>query len=136
MRRLVLLAAACLCAAVLSPAAASATAGCDAGAPNQVTWTGAAGDHLWTTAGNWSPGLPDGTSYVCIPAGADTITISGPAAAASMEAHRPLRVNGPGALLELSSTTDPSTTTKIFKLSSGELGGQGTLQVASGGTLA
>ena len=33
-----------------------------------VTWTGNAGDGLWSTAGNWSPPrVPGPTSDVCIP---------------------------------------------------------------------
>src|SRR3954451_6651294 len=131
--RLVLLMVACACAALASPgAAAAATAGCDAGAPNQTTWTGAAADHDWSTASNWSAGAPGASSYVCIPAGNDTINITLAALAQTMEAHRPLRVNGRSLTLF---GPDPSTTDKTFRLSAGSLAGDGVLQIASGATL-
>jgi hypothetical protein len=50
------------------------------------TWTGAGGDGLWTTAGNWSSGEVPGDTYsnalytpdVCIPAGSYTVLLKGP----------------------------------------------------------
>src|SRR2546427_9069523 len=40
-----------------------------------TTWNGANAD--WTTAGDWSAGVPSSSSNACLPAGAYTVTITG-----------------------------------------------------------
>ncbi|MCC5807659.1 MAG: hypothetical protein JJU00_15145, partial [Opitutales bacterium] len=42
--------------------------------PDPVLWTGAAGDGLWSTDGNWDPhGVPGSNDEVVIPAGAEVV---------------------------------------------------------------
>lgn len=63
---------------------ADAPAACPAG---DVTYTGAAGDGQWATAGNWSTGrLPAAADDVCIPPGFPIVSLAAPAAVRSLAA--------------------------------------------------
>ncbi|MCU0688838.1 MAG: hypothetical protein MUE97_03745, partial [Phycisphaerales bacterium] len=68
----------------------------------QTTWTGAAGDNIWSTAGNWSSGVPTATVDATIPAGAGTITITNAANVRNLTTARPLLLSVCGSQLIIS----------------------------------
>jgi hypothetical protein len=68
----------------------------------QTTWTGAAGDNIWSTPGNWSSGVPTTTVDATIPAGAGTITITNAANVRNLTTARPLLLAACGAQLIIS----------------------------------
>ncbi len=97
--------------------------------PCTMTWTGAANDGQWMTAGNWNPSGPPGlTDYACIPGLASVVTLSGNATLVGVDASGPgLVVNGQ---MSLTGTTQASTINNVTINSS--LGSDGTLTLASG----
>ena len=94
-----------------------------------VTWTGAAGDGLWSTPGNWSTGqVPTGTDQVCLPK-TSTVSITRDATAGTLESLGSLTVS---AALTLTGT-DPSFlagTTTLDGLRSAQLHTAGPLHVS------
>ncbi len=116
-----------------SATASSAASSVITGSPCVNTWTGAAGDGLWQTAGNWSSGsVPGSGDEVCIPTDATANITEGSQTVG--------RVNGKGSLvisggsLELSDASQPSKLGSL-SLSEGTLTGSGTLDLASSFTL-
>ncbi len=83
-----------------------------------VTWTGNAGDGMWSSVENWSTGIvPSLNDNVCIPATTSTTAIRSTISVTvnSLESYAPLRIDGaaPGdpsspVTFTLSSTTIPS----------------------------
>jgi hypothetical protein len=63
-----------------------------------TSWTGAAGDSNWFTAGNWSAGVPTTSTNACLPGGSGSVHITGSSAVAGS------LVVAPGALLSLDIT--------------------------------
>ncbi len=122
-----------------------------------INWTGAAGDSLWTTAGNWDLSRVPGTAdYACIPAGStQTVTISSGGQTVQGVDSQGAALALSGGTLEL---TDPAQSSSIRNLSfaggtitvrsgvslalaggsswsDGNLTGPGTTTIASGATL-
>ena len=129
------------------------TVTCGSGTDN---WTGAAGDNQWSTAGNWSSGVPVSTSSVCIASSfTSTITIGTLAATnqtiASLTSgaplsftQGPLTISGAATFADLrvsggTLTLNGTSTITTLELSSGTLSGTGTQTISglltwSGGT--
>ena len=60
-----------------------------------TTWTGGAGDGLWTTSGNWSSGsTPSAEDRACLPAASSVAVTSGTAQAASVDGEGQLSIGG------------------------------------------
>ncbi|HTA36635.1 MAG TPA: Ig-like domain repeat protein, partial [Solirubrobacteraceae bacterium] len=98
-----------------------------------VSWTGAAGDGSWQSAGNWSTdSVPGEGDRACLPSGATVSVSSGSARIGSIAGDGQLTIDGGS--LELA---DGSTVSEIDRLlfSSGSLVGPGTLDVADGGSI-
>ncbi len=109
-------------AVVALPASASAEASCT------VTWTGAAGDGLWQSAGNWSTSSVPGTSdVVCIGSGVTVEVTAGVDHAGSLQDLGSLVISGGS--LELA---DASTASSVAALTmqGGALTGAGSLGVS------
>lgn len=116
-----------------SAIASSAASSVIAGSPCVNTWTGAAGDGLWQTAGNWSSdSVPDSGDEVCIPTDATASITEGSQAVGRVSGKGSLVISGGS--LELSDASQPS---KLGSLSlrEGTLTGSGTLDLASSFTL-
>lgn len=96
------------------------------------TWTGAAGDEQWQTAGNWSSGnVPGSGEQACIPAGASVNITEGSQQAGEVDGEGSLTISGGS--LELTGT-QPSKLAAL-SLSYGTLTGPGTLDLTSSFTL-
>jgi hypothetical protein len=129
------------------------TVTCGSGTDN---WTGTAGDNQWSTAGNWSSGVPVSTSSVCI-ASTFTSTIAiGTLAAANQTISSltsgatlsltsgPLTISGTATFADLqvsggTLTLNGASSLTTLELSGGTLSGTGTQTVTgmltwSGGT--
>jgi hypothetical protein len=81
----------------LSHTSVSATPGTCPVTGATITWTGAAGDGNWSTAGNWSPATtPGSTDFACIPADTDgPASISVPTTSLTQFAtYRPVTLTG------------------------------------------
>ena len=68
-----------------------------------TSWTGAAADSNWFTAGNWSAGIPTTSTGACLPTGSSTVHIAGSSAVAgslaiAAGAHLSLDITGCGAV--------------------------------------
>src|SRR3989442_5029103 len=68
-----------------------------------TSWTGAAADGNWFTAGNWSAGIPTTSTAACLPAGSSIVHIAGSSAVAgslaiAAGAHLSLDITGCGAV--------------------------------------
>lgn len=90
------------------------------------TWTGAGNNGLWSTASNWSTGVPISSQDVVSASTAPgtTITSSGTVSILSLTSAKPLAITG-GSF----ATTNPSTLSNNLTLSGGTLGGTGTLTI-------
>jgi len=92
------------------------------------SWTGTAGDGLWTTAANWGAGVPGSSSVACIQlAGTYTVTIIGSASAAVLElgatsGQQTLDVSGAGTQSTLSLSTATGS----------DIAGHGVLEIDNG----
>ncbi len=130
------------------------TVTCGSGTDN---WTGTAGDNQWSTAGNWSSGVPVSTSGVCI-ASTFTSTIAiGTLAAANQTISSltsgatlslttgPLTISGAATFADLkvssgTLTLNGASSLTTLELSGGTLSGTGTQTITglltwSGGTM-
>lgn len=97
------LTAAAVCAAAVLALMAHAATGRASGCGAAVEWTGEAGDHQWTSGGNWSTAKqPEEAQTVCIGEGAGVVIVSGTTTAAAMTIHSgsPLKIE-PGAKLSI-----------------------------------
>lgn len=124
---------------VSSPPAEAAPGFCALTGMQKNTWTGAAGDGLWDTGGNWSlgraPNFTDGaTGYVCINAGSTVTMRAGESAelqAFDVASGTTLKLDtGSVLLVQGSQVTRPSYlrsgTTTLLK---GALGGPGRIEL-------
>jgi len=97
--------------------------------PCSRTWTGAAGDGLWQTAGNWTPvGVPGPTDNVCI-GGAFVVTLS-----AGAHTINALEITSTGLFTISGGSLSIASASTIgsggFTLSGGEFSGAGNLTVS------
>jgi len=120
---------------------ASASGTCPANGSND-TWTGAAGDRLWTTAANWTNGVPGTSSpstndHPCIPGTATVDFTTGTTSITALEAGQATLVVSGG---ELEIGNADTSTLASLGFTGGTLSGDGTIEVGgsstwSGGTL-
>ena len=108
-----------------------------------TTFTTSAGS--WSTAANWSAGLPTATSYACIPTGStasltSTVTVDGVRIDGGLSGAGTLRISDQGAISE--SELDGTVTDTNVNLLAGTLlvetagmSGPGTTTVAAGATV-
>jgi Ig domain of plant-specific actin-binding protein/Bacterial Ig-like domain len=92
-------------------------------------WTGAAGDGLWQTAGNWSTGtVPSSSDVVCIASGT-TVKVTGSSHGSSLQDEGTLEISG-GSLELLDSATADVSTVSGLTLTGGSLSLAGELDVS------
>ncbi len=128
--RVVLAASIALAGVVLVGLASRFTAVGLADPPCGVTWTGAGGDGLWSTAGNWSgDAVPGAGDAVCIPSGDTVSVVSGDAEADSIEGDA-ATLDVEGGSLTLTDSASESTLSTL-SLSGGELDVDGELMIDS-----
>jgi len=109
-----------------SPAAPTCPSGAD-------VWTGGAGDGQWSTAGNWSSGVPTSSSYACVLLSGASVTLSSGSEQVSGLLTGPgtsLTVSGQGTILTLGGSSTPSASQGDLSVASGAA-----IVVASGATL-
>jgi RHS repeat-associated protein len=96
-----------------------------------ITWTGAAGDGLWSTAANWSSAsVPGASDVVCIGSG-ETVAVAGGSAAAATVLADGATVRVSAGSLALSGTSNVSRVGTLL-LSGGVLTGTATVTVTTG----
>jgi fibronectin-binding autotransporter adhesin len=92
------------------------------------SWTGTAGDGMWTTGANWNAGVPSGSSVACIQlAGTYTVTISGSASAAVLE----LGATSGTQTLDISGASTQSTLS-LATATGSDIAGHGILELDNG----
>ncbi len=92
------------------------------------TWTGGGGSESWTTAGNWSAGVPGSTDVACIGSGVTVRVTTGSNSVASVQDEGTLVVSGGTLSLAEESGVSP---VDSLSLTGGTLSVSGELDVAS-----